>query len=102
MHQPAASTMFRSLASPAANRIAITINGNPFRAYGRSTVAEALLEAGVGAFRIHPVNHDLRGPYCLMGACLECMVMIDGEPGRQACMVVVREGMHIDTDPPGV
>lgn len=33
----------------------------------------------------------------MMGVCFECLVCIDGEPNRQACMVTLREGMHIET-----
>jgi NADH dehydrogenase/NADH:ubiquinone oxidoreductase subunit G len=31
----------------------------------------------------------------MMGACFECLMVIDGEPFRQACMVTVRDGMVI-------
>ncbi|MGH7080949.1 MAG: 2Fe-2S iron-sulfur cluster-binding protein, partial [Acetobacteraceae bacterium] len=37
-----------------------------------------------------------RGPWCLMGACFECLVTIDGTRQR-ACMVRAAEGMVIDT-----
>jgi sarcosine oxidase subunit alpha len=32
-----------------------------------------------------------------MGICFECLVAIDGVGNRQACMVVVRDGMRIET-----
>jgi NADH dehydrogenase/NADH:ubiquinone oxidoreductase subunit G len=31
----------------------------------------------------------------MMGACFECLVEIDGEPNRQACMTPVTEGMKV-------
>ena len=31
----------------------------------------------------------------MMGVCFECLVMIDGESSRQACLVTVREGMQV-------
>jgi predicted molibdopterin-dependent oxidoreductase YjgC len=31
----------------------------------------------------------------MMGVCFECLVTIDGEPSRQACLVAVREGMQV-------
>jgi len=36
-----------------------------------------------------------RCPYCLMGTCFECLVEIDGEPNRQACMTPVAPGMRV-------
>ena len=32
----------------------------------------------------------------MMGVCFECLMVIDGVPSRQACMVTVREGMRIE------
>jgi NADH dehydrogenase/NADH:ubiquinone oxidoreductase subunit G len=32
----------------------------------------------------------------MMGVCFECLMVIDGVPSRQACMVPVREGMRIE------
>ena len=32
-----------------------------------------------------------------MGVCFECLVTIDGEPNRQACLTPVAQGMTIDT-----
>lgn len=61
---------------------------------GRS-VAAALLAAGVSRFRATPVSGAPRAPYCMMGACFECLVEIDGVPSRQSCMVAVRDGMRI-------
>ena len=31
----------------------------------------------------------------MMGSCFECLVEIDGQPNRQACLTIVREGMDI-------
>src|SRR5207253_1002104 len=36
-----------------------------------------------------------RGPYCMMGVCLDCLVTIDGVGNRQACLVRVTDGMAI-------
>ncbi|WP_031358397.1 (2Fe-2S)-binding protein [Caballeronia sordidicola] len=61
---------------------------------GRS-VAAALLAAGVQRFRATPVSGAPRAPYCMMGACFECLVEIDGMPSRQSCLVAVQDGMRI-------
>nr|WP_231934063.1 (2Fe-2S)-binding protein [Bordetella bronchialis] len=59
------------------------------------SLASALLMSGVRAFRSTPVSGAPRAPYCMMGVCFECLVEIDGRPGRQSCLVPVREGMVV-------
>lgn len=74
----------------------VTIDGQPFAARAGDSVAAALLAAGVSACRSTPVSGAARGPYCLMGACFECLVTIDGRPNQQGCLVPVRAGMRIE------
>ena len=59
-----------------------------------ANLAAALLTAGVDVFRHSPVSGAPRAPFCMMGACFECLVEIDGVT-RQACMLEVTEGMTI-------
>lgn len=80
--------------APAAD-VPVTIDGLPFVARAGDTVAAALLAAGITTFRTTPGRGAPRGPYCLMGVCFECLVEIDGEPNRQACMTPVEPGMRI-------
>jgi len=56
-------------------------------------LAAALLAAGITRFRATLPSAAPRGPYCMMGACFDCVVTVDGEAGRQACMVAVTPGM---------
>ena len=60
---------------------------------GENLAAE-LLVAGIAPFRNTPVSGAPRNPFCMMGACFDCLVQIDGET-RQACMERVNEGMEI-------
>ncbi|MFT5744432.1 MAG: hypothetical protein ACI86S_002514 [Paracoccaceae bacterium] len=57
-------------------------------------LAGALLVAGVMPFRHTPVSGAPRGPFCMMGACYDCLVLIDGMT-VQACMLQVAEGMKV-------
>lgn len=75
--------------------LTVHFNGNPVSAREGDTVAAALLAAGHSIFRATPVSGDARGPYCMMGVCFDCLVEIDGRPNRQACQVLVRDGMRI-------
>jgi len=75
--------------------VRIWFNDEPMRVPGDGSVAAALLTAGVSRFRATPVSASPRAPYCMMGACFDCLVEIDGVPSRQSCMVTVREGMRV-------
>ena len=81
--------MFRRLPDPAGT-IAFDFEGRTFEARDGDSVAAALLANGVLVFRTTPVSGAPRGPWCLIGNCHECLVEIDGEPNRQACMVEAR------------
>jgi D-hydroxyproline dehydrogenase subunit gamma len=87
-------------------RIDVAPEGFFFKFEGRAvaarpgeTVAAALLAAGFRDFRASVVTGAPRGPYCLMGACFECLVRIDDVPDRQACMVVAQPGMNVNRMP---
>lgn len=59
------------------------------------SVAAAVLLADPGYTRRTPVTKAPRAPYCMMGACFECLMNIDGVENQQACMVPVRDGMKV-------
>lgn len=75
--------------------VSFTFEGRTIEARAGDSVAAALLAAGMAAFRDSPVSGTPRGPYCMMGVCFECLVEIDGQPNRQACMVPVAPGMVV-------
>ena len=66
--------------------VAITVDGEKVEARAGESVAAAVLAHADGA---------PRAPYCMMGVCFECLMEIDGQPNRQACMVRVRDGMTV-------
>jgi predicted molibdopterin-dependent oxidoreductase YjgC len=75
--------------------VALEIDGMPVAAREGDSVAAAMLAAGVFSGRDTPVSGAPRGPFCMMGACFDCLVEIDGEPNRQACMTMVAGGMTV-------
>lgn len=89
--------MFARLPEGVTAEVAVTIDGAPFAACAGDTVAAALLASGRLAFRATPVTGAARGPFCMMGACFDCLVTIDGRPNQQACMLAVAPGMRIET-----
>ena len=76
-----------------ATGVEITIDGAPFVAREGDSVAAALLASGVTIFRT-TFSGTPRGPLCMMGACFECLVTIDGA-SKQACMTQVSPGMAV-------
>jgi predicted molibdopterin-dependent oxidoreductase YjgC len=91
-------TLFKPLAGAqgaAATNVDIWFNDQPLTVPGGRSVAAALLASGVSRFRATPVSGAPRAPFCMMGACFECLVEIDGVPSRQSCMVEVKAGMRI-------
>ena len=84
---------FEQLA-PAADTVTFTFDGAVIAAADGANLAAALLVAGVTTVRRTPVSAAPRGPFCMMGACYDCRVEIDGER-VQACMEVVREGLAV-------
>ena len=89
-----ADSPFRRL-EPAIQRVTVTVDGAPVAVGQGDNAAVALLLAGGPTGRSAPVSGAPRGPYCMMGVCFECLVEVDGEPNRRACMTEVRDGMRI-------
>jgi len=75
-------------------RVDVTWDGELLSLPKGRNLAAALLAAGVDVFRHTPVSKAPRAPFCMMGACFDCLVEIDGVT-RQACMLEVTEGMVI-------
>jgi D-hydroxyproline dehydrogenase subunit gamma len=82
---------FRDL-SPAAPRVRVMLDGQALDLPEGANLAAALLGAGVTVFRRTPVSGAPRGPFCMMGACFECLIEVEGVT-RQACMMQVAAGM---------
>ncbi|MEH6444476.1 MAG: (2Fe-2S)-binding protein [Oceanospirillaceae bacterium] len=87
--------MFRSLRNTDCEQVAVNINGNLFQVPAGSSVWAALALAKDTITRMAPVSEQPRSAYCAMGVCFECLVEIDGQPNRQACLTQVSAGMHI-------
>lgn len=86
-------TAFRDLESDRP-RVSVQVDGRVLELPEGENLAAALLVAGVMPFRHTPVSGAPRGPFCMMGACFDCLVEIDGMT-RQACMTEVRAGLSV-------
>ena len=87
----------RPESATAAATVGVTIDGRPYTARAGDSVAAALFAAGASHCRTTPVSGAPRAPFCMMGVCFDCLVIVDGVGNRQGCMVRVRDGMRIET-----
>ncbi len=86
---------FLDLAPDAAPRVSVRFDGQDYALPEGANLAAALLAAGVRSFRETPVSGAPRAPFCMMGACYDCLVEVDGVT-RQACMIEVSDGLIVD------
>jgi predicted molibdopterin-dependent oxidoreductase YjgC len=87
------NSAFRELQS-SPERVAVTFDGTELMLPEGANLAAALLLAGVDVFRATPVSGAPRAPYCMMGACFDCLIEVSGVT-RQACMMQVHAGLVI-------
>lgn len=87
------ASTFREL-EPEGPRVRVRFAGQDLTLREGGNLAAELLAAGVTPFRRTPVSGAPRAPFCMMGACFDCLVEIDGVT-RQACMCEVGPGMEI-------
>ncbi|MHA7777935.1 (2Fe-2S)-binding protein [Roseibium sp. M-1] len=76
-------------------RVRVRFAGKDLMLRDGGNLAAELLAAGVRTFRKTPVSGAQRGPFCMMGACFDCLVKIDGIT-RQACMAEVTAGLKVE------
>jgi predicted molibdopterin-dependent oxidoreductase YjgC len=88
--------MFRPLQVDTPRRtVTLTVEGRAIHARDGDMLALALLDAGLDHTRTTPVSGAPRAPLCLMGACFDCLVEVDGQSNVQACMLEIRDGMSV-------
>lgn len=88
--------MFKRLDESPRPTVTVVINGRSVAVPQGESVAAAVLAENIGHTRTTPVNQQPRAPFCMMGVCFDCLMVIDGVPNQQACMVQVRDGMRIE------
>lgn len=76
--------------------IKFTLNGKTIVATEGITVAAAIANQGIYAYR-QSVGGEPRGPLCGMGICFECEVTVEDRPHVRSCQLLVREGMKVET-----
>lgn len=80
--------------APGQKTVEVAFDGETYALAEGANLAAALLGAGVRHFRATPVSGAPRAPFCMMGACFDCLVEIDGFT-VQACMTTVKPGLKV-------
>ncbi len=80
---------------PRQDLVTVRFDGHDYQLPRGENLAAALLAIGVQSLRETPVSGVARAPFCMMGACFDCLVEIGGVT-RQACMTEVREGLIVN------
>ena len=80
---------------PSSDELTITFAGRTLSARPGDTIASVLLVHGIYVTRSTAASGSPRGPYCMMGACFECLAVVDGRPDVQTCLTPVRDGMVV-------
>jgi hypothetical protein len=94
--RPNSDTLPTSASLPNSDALTVHFEGRAIAARPGDSIAAALLASGITVTRLTPVTGAARGPYCMMGACFDCLAVVDGRPSVQTCMTQVRDGMRID------
>jgi D-hydroxyproline dehydrogenase subunit gamma len=88
--------MFKRIDDNPEKLVTVIIDGQSIAVPSGETVAAAVLVSGISHTRTTPVSDTPRAPFCLMGVCYECLMVINGQANQRACREVVEEGMTIE------
>jgi NADPH-dependent 2,4-dienoyl-CoA reductase/sulfur reductase-like enzyme len=77
--------------------IAISVDGEPLEALPGQSVAAALMADGRDSWRTTRSGGRARGVLCGIGACFDCLVVVNGLPDVRACQRTVQPGDSIST-----
>lgn len=89
--------MFKQLPDDAGDKVRVFLNGEAIDVAKGISAAAVALSHNLPFTRTTPVSGSKRAPFCMMGVCYECLMVIDGKPNSRACATYVEEGMRIDT-----
>ncbi len=88
--------MFKQLPSNQTECVEIILNGQSLQVTKGISVAAVALSQNLSYTRTTPVSGSRRAPFCMMGVCYECLMVINGKANQRACATYVQDGMQID------
>lgn len=69
-------------------------NGAPVPFIAGETLSQALNRAGILKFGAG-LSGQSQSVFCGMGQCQNCLVLIEGEGAREACLTLCRDGLSV-------
>jgi thioredoxin reductase len=72
--------------------VQVTVDGDPVTARAGQTIAAVLLTQGRASWRTTRLTARPRGVFCGIGACHDCLIIVNGTPDTRACQRTVCEG----------
>jgi predicted molibdopterin-dependent oxidoreductase YjgC len=78
-------------------QVTIYVDGEAVPAREGEPIAAALYASGIRTTRYSPRSGEPRGPFCMIGRCTECAMIVDGVPNVRTCLTPARDGMKVDT-----
>jgi predicted molibdopterin-dependent oxidoreductase YjgC len=82
---------------PDAEKVKITVDGQPLHARKGEPIAAALMANGIDICRAMPESGESRGVFCGVGRCSDCLMTVDGILNVRSCITLVSSGMRIET-----
>ena len=88
--------MFKQLPNDDVEKVEVILNQQKILVPQGTTVAAMALAQGIRATRTTPVSGAKRAPFCMMGVCYDCLMVIDGKANQRACATYVSNGMQVE------
>jgi predicted molibdopterin-dependent oxidoreductase YjgC len=89
--------MFKQLPNKDIENLEFFLNDQKVFAPQGTTVAAMVLAQGLRVTRTTAVSGSPRTPFCMMGVCYDCVMIIDGKANQRACVTYVKQGMRVAT-----
>ncbi len=77
--------------------VSLVVDGLPITALQGQSLAAVLQTMGYLWWRRNPITQQPRGPFCGMGVCFECELLVNNQR-RRACLTHVTDSMVVTTE----
>ena len=74
------------------SEVEFAFDDSPYRAREGQSIAAALIEHGIVAWRRTRIGDEPRGLFCGIGVCFDCLITLNGESNVRACMTRIEAG----------
>lgn len=77
-------------------KIKFVFEGREVEAYEGESVAVALYAIGIDVFSWSRKLNRPRGPFCMIGKCSSCFMIVNNIPNTRTCILPVQEGLVVE------